>query len=153
MSRTPFDPIAPLATVFHDDAHRGEACPWDAASCPQAATFAIELRARLAGGGLAIAPTEVVDWIVRLFEDASDDAVVEAAPSPGASDSERRSREMVWVRLRHPAGAPTRLGPYQRWLGELVLGDISFSHGPDVIGAIIEPEPAWIGELLGSLGA
>ncbi len=56
----------------------------------------------------------------------------------------------MWVRLRHRdrGTPPTRLGPYQRWLGELVIGDLGRSHRPDIIGALIEPEAPWIGELL-----
>jgi hypothetical protein len=151
MIRAPFDPIAALAAEFHDEAHRDEPCASNPAACPSSVALATDLRARLAARGLVVAPRTVIEWATRMLDDADRDSVDEAVPSPAATDSERRIREVVWVRLRHPVAPPTRLGPYERWLGELVLGDISLSHGPDVIGAVIEPEGAWIGELMGSL--
>jgi len=152
MSRASFDPIAPLAAECHDEAHRGGSCSLDPATCPLAVALAVELRARLTTRGLVVAPRTVIDWAGRLLDGADGEGPGEEAPSPTATDSERRAREVVWVTLHHRGTPPTRLGPYQRWLGELVLGDISLSHGPDVVGAIIEPEAAWIGELMGSIG-
>lgn len=60
--------------------------------------------------------------------------------------------EIVRIRSRWRDGRYTYSQPMARSLAELILTDYNDTHEPDVVGALIEPEPAPLNALFSTLG-
>jgi len=145
-----FDPHPQLARYLHArvcPGHRTEIDPVDCLLMPSAMA---DFQAELAKAGLSLVPTKIVQFLMRSYDGAIADATpAERAP---ASGSEQRAIESTFVAIRLADGTTRRDGPYPRWMAELVIGDLAWSHADDVVGARLEREPSWIASLLDELG-
>lgn len=53
---------------------------------------------------------------------------------------------MAWIKVQHHDGTKARLGPYPRWMAELLMGAIAFDPG-HIRTSVLEPEPRWVTDL------
>jgi hypothetical protein len=141
---TSFDPTPVLATALHDGVRSGSH-PWiEPADCVVAHGAATSLRVRLAEEGLVLAPSLVISWARRMLAGASDGEVEVDEPPAAAGSSESRARAIFWIEFRHNDGRRSAEGPHQRWLAELVIGELAwFRSDPSIVSAKLVP--AWAG--------
>ena len=155
MDSRPFDPEPLLLAYIHARAcpGHGEGVSVEPADCLFIAEVVADFRAGLAKAGLGLVPLAGVRFLERRFAEILEEDLPEPEePASGDSQSEARAREQVWLRTTARNGAVVRSGPHPRWWAEILLGDLALDHGPDTASARIEPEPAWIWDLLSDLG-
>jgi len=153
MSNQPFDPL-PLLTRYSHVAACGQRHTFDASECPTARRAAIILADGLRTVGLTVLPTNAALFVERRFAEmtsACEEPEIETPILPtGLVWS--LYHQIVRIRSRWRDGRLTYSTPMARSLAELILTDYNDTHEPDVVGALIEPDPAPLDALFGTLG-
>lgn len=143
----PFDPRRQLAAYLHPrlcgEPH-ADLEPWQCLVVVGAIDAWI---ADFRSAGLVAVPVEVVGFVVRQFDAPLTDPIEHVAAEPGGIRADLYHAQ-TFVEVRQRDGSTRRLGPWPRWLAEIMLVDLNWSHDEQVVGARLVAEPAWIGELL-----
>jgi hypothetical protein len=144
----PFDVTVQLASYLHPTVC-GRTHDFEPIHCLLAQEAAERLRDELRVAGIVAVPIETVDHLERAFGEFVEgkSGLVAAAPKPGGHAHDLYFGH-VRVRVKRRDGTVSHSDPMHRWLAELELGALNFDHGHDVVGASIEPEPAWVTDLV-----
>ena len=152
MARSPFDPTPQLARYLHARSC-GSPHNFDLADCPVARTAAISLVSDFRSLGLTILPENAANFVLRHLEEmAAPASALEPAPDAPTGLTAFLYTETVRIRHRRHDDTFSYTDSMVRPIAEIVLIDYNLSHEADVIGAMIEADPAWIGDLFESLG-
>ncbi|HEX8940216.1 MAG TPA: hypothetical protein VF763_08625 [Candidatus Limnocylindrales bacterium] len=143
----PFDPRPLLVRHLHGRVC-GLAHDFDPAACLLAGAAADDLRSELSADGLALVPLEAVAFLQRAYAELSSDEPIPAVMGFPDGPARELYEARVRIRLRKRDGT-LEYGPMQpRWRAEIELVALNHRHGPDIAGAVIEPEAAWVRALL-----
>jgi hypothetical protein len=152
MARSPFDATPQLARYLHARSC-GSLHNFDLADCPVARTAAISLVSDFRHLGLTILPENAANFVLRHLEEMSaPSSALEPAPDAPVGLTAFLYTEMVRIRRRRYDDTFSYTDSMVRPIAEMVLIDYNLSHADDVVGAMIEADPAWIGDLFESLG-
>ena len=143
----PFDPRRRLSAYLHPRlcrGHHSEMEPWE---CLVVAGAIDAWIADFRSAGLVALPVEVIDFVERQFDAPRAEPMEQVTAEPGGIRGDLYHAQ-VFIEVRQRDGSTHRLGPWPRWLAEIMLVDLNWSHDEHVIAARLVAEPAWIGELL-----
>ncbi|MGA3030989.1 MAG: hypothetical protein ABSE58_09680 [Candidatus Limnocylindrales bacterium] len=153
MSSQAFDPLPLLIRYSHGTAC-GQSHPFDLSECPAAQRAAMALTDGLQAAGLAVLPIHAARFVERRFAEMTSGCEEPEVETPIFPTGLVWSiyHQIVRIRSRWCDGRLTYSEPMARSLAELILTDYNDTHEPGVVGALIEPEPAPLNALFGTLG-